>query len=1265
MVNFQNIPANMYKKFFASKREALSIIRSNNISGRSFKSLTDVVSTIRKNEKKRESGKFSMDDINKLTEILEKKEKNMDAEMKKIISKYYELEPPKTMYKNKKGGVQSFSRRVGTKQTVGNDVNKDFIKYASKLTPKITMIMRDALKDWQYKVVLTLSVNLRKFNVKQNATRSKEMQNPAFHSSSEDAPRTILKASDIKESIQHMLNNVENQMDNFIRNGSGHIVDSFNFIDVRIIQYKPIRGSSYIPLPAWVNSKKAVINVKNSDDKCFLWSVLSALHEQRKNAERVSKYKQYENTLNVSRLKFPVKVEDIPKFEADNNIKISVLFMDKGAKSAKDVKPLYNSKFRDARQPITLLRYDDDGKSHFVWVKSLNRLIGNSNNSSRQFFCHNCLNCFTNPVLLKQHQELGCFDTSAVKLTMPKEGENFVKFKSIHKQLEVPFCIYADMESMLVKPKDAVLEDTHLQEHIATSVGCIVTSKYEGYGREYVQFDGHDCIDKFVKYLLNIEDSMIEILRTNKPMEELTTAEKKKHRDAQTCYLCNQPFGKDTLEKVRDHDHITGKFRGSAHSSCNLQLNHKMGKRTNRNRCKIPIIFHNAKGYDSHLFLTTASKYLEDVEVVAQNTEKYISFSFRSYKVLDSLQFVNTSLESIVSVLNKANDESLFKHFNTAFKNANPELKTLLRQKGVYPYDFIDSEEKFKLAELPDVSAFFSRLSGNDVKPADYVRAHEVWISANCKTFKDYHDLYLKTDVVLLADAFENFRNTCMKYYSLDPCHYFTSPALSWDAMLKMSNIKIETFTDVDMLLFVEKGMRGGISMITHRYAKANNKYMKEFRGDLPSWFIVYLDANNLYGLAMSQNLPYADYKWNNDDWTEKDIMKIGEDASTGYIFEVDLEYPQSLHDAHNDYPLAPENNVKGVASKYIKSRMEELNLKTVSVGKLIPNLNNKVRYITHYRNLQFYIEQGLILTKVHRVLQFSQSRWLKKYIDFNTDQRAQTKFDHEKDFFKLMNNCIYGKTCENLRNRRDIKLVTMNSCEDKLNKLTRKPTFKNHEIINESLITVEMTKKEIVYDKPVIVGFCVLELSKVHMYDFHYNTIKKQYGEKAKLLFTDTDSLTYHIQTDDVYADMKEQTEKYDFSDYPKGHFCHSDVNKKVIGKFKDETASKPIVEFCGLRSKMYSIKLEDYEKKTAKGIARETVKRDITHENYKRALFGSTQDMRQSCTFNTIRSKKHILHTLKINKVGLCSFDDKRVVLENNIDTLALGHYNMAKHL
>ena len=186
----------------------------------------------------------------------------------------------------------------------------------------------------------------------------------------------------------------------------------------------------------------------------------------------------------------------------------------------------------------------------------------------------------------------------------------------------------------------------------------------------------------------------------------------------------------------------------------------------------------------------------------------------------------------------------------------------------------------------------------------------------------EYHDLYLGSDVLLLTDVFENFRNTCMQYYKLDPCHYFTSPDLSWDAMLKMTNIKLELMTDKDMYQFIAKGMRGGVSYIAHRYVRANNKYMKEYDEKAPSKYVMYLDCNNLYGHSMSQYLPTGNFKWMSDKEIKRiDLGKYKKDDKKGLIIEVDLEYPQELHDLHNDYPLAPETTKvsSGMLSEYWK----------------------------------------------------------------------------------------------------------------------------------------------------------------------------------------------------------------------------------------------------------------------------------------------------------------------------------------------------------
>ena len=364
------------------------------------------------------------------------------------------------------------------------------------------------------------------------------------------------------------------------------------------------------------------------------------------------------------------------------------------------------------------------------------------------------------------------------------------------------------------------------------------------------------------------------------------------------------------------------------------------------------------------------------------------------------------------------------------------------------------------------------------------------------KYFKDYHELYNKVDVLLLADVFENFRNICLKNYELDPAHYYTAPGLAWDAALKVTDVNLELLSDIDMLLMVEKGIRGGVSMVSNRYGKANNKYMGDkFNSNEPSKYIQYLDANNLYGWAMSKPLPTHGFKWMN-----RYELNVWEKMPC--ILEVDLEYPKELHDLHNDYPLAPEQIVVNKDKK------------------LISNLWNKKNYVIHYENLKQCLNFGLKLTYIHKGIKFTESQWLKRYITLNTNLRTKARNEFEKDFFKLMNNSVFGKTMENIRNRVNIKLVTDRK---KAEKLAAKPNFKHCNIFDEDLIAIHMKKTSLTMNKPVYLGMNILDLSKILMFDFHYNYIKKKYGDKAKLLFTDTDSLMYKIQTEDFYRILKE----------------------------------------------------------------------------------------------------------------------------------------------
>ena len=348
------------------------------------------------------------------------------------------------------------------------------------------------------------------------------------------------------------------------------------------------------------------------------------------------------------------------------------------------------------------------------------------------------------------------------------------------------------------------------------------------------------------------------------------------------------------------------------------------------------------------------------------------------------------------------------------------------------------------------------------------------------------------------------------------------------------------------MHLFVERGIRGGIAMISHRFCEANNKYIDNYNPNVPSNFIMYLDANNLYGWAMSQALPTHGFQWVEG---HIDFMSIPDDSEVGFILEVDIDYPQHLHDDHNDYPLAPEklNVLPSMISPYNQSLAEKLNLKVQPTMKLVPNLMTKPRYIVHYRNLKQYVSLGLKVTKIHSILKFQQSEWLKKYILFNTEQRKSATSSFQKDLFKLLNNAVFGKTIENLRNRRKIDLVTD---EKKAKKLAASPSFHSFKIINENLTSIERKVTSLFLNRPCYVGVSILEISKTLMYDFHYSYIKQKYGSKAILLFTDTDSLCYSIQTSDIYSDMQSDADLFDFSDYPLDYPLHSNTNKKSLRK-------------------------------------------------------------------------------------------------------------------
>ena len=443
----------------------------------------------------------------------------------------------------------------------------------------------------------------------------------------------------------------------------------------------------------------------------------------------------------------------------------------------------------------------------------------------------------------------------------------------------------------------------------------------------------------------------------------------------------------------------------------------------------------------------------------------------------------------------------------------------------------------------------------------EYQHARNVWDKFGLKNMGDYHDLYLKTDVVLLTNIFESFRSVCLGNYGLDPAHFYIAPGSAWKACLKKTGVNLELLRDPDMLLMFERGIRGGITQSVQRWAIANNPYMGcEDDSSKPTEYLQYLDANNLYGWAMSQPLSTGEFKWIDVKEVEPKRMverlTMNSSWGYGYLLEVDVEYPRELHDYHNDLPFLCEK------------------IKVNGVEKLIPNLYDKEKYVIHVKASKQALDHGLVLKNIHRVIQFKQSAWMKEYIDFNTKLRTAAKNDFEKDFYKLMNNSVFGKTMENIRRHRDIKLV--NNKEDYLKQIM-KPNFKAGTLMGADLMSCEMGKIKIKMNKPVYLGQAILDLSKTIMYEFHYDYMKKKYKDSnLKLLYMDTDSLVYDIKSEDFYRDIAEDVEtRFDTSGYESGRPLPIGRNKKVSGLMKDELGGKIMKEFISLRPKIIAIEL------------------------------------------------------------------------------------------
>ncbi len=996
--------------------------------------------------------------------------------------------------------------------------------------------------------------------------------------------------------------------------------------DINISIFNPLRGAEYFKIPEYLSNKKAIINVQNRDNRCFLYAIASALMNVDKNANRAKQYDELVSTFNIDDIDMPMVCDDeiITKFEDQNKellkgnrINVLQYFKDE---EGHYIEPVRTSDRVKDNKAINIIYVEDDNeeeeieKSHYCWVKSMSRLFGDqiSGNKNKTRICNNCLSYHTqNEEIFAKHVRDCKGVNTACQIQEFRKGN--LEFTSFNDSVKVPYVIYADFEAVLKNVNDNTNSNTtKTQQHVPCGYMLLCVGPDGQIFRESL-YRGRNHMKTMKRFFRDIKRFQYAVL---------------------------QAIPKPKQEKTKPPE--------------------------------IPLFFHNGNRYDTHIVINYFAKLKQQMKidgVIMRNSQNFISFKLGNIVFKDSIDFLNGSLDKVSKSLSKDD----YKLTKLLYPNQD-EFKMMIR-KGVYPYEYMNSFKRFRERVLPPKEAFHSKLTGCGISDNEYERACDIWTKFKCRNMGDYHDLYLKTDVYLLADIFENFRNKSYQVRGLDPCHSYTLPGYSWKCLLKESKAKLPYIPDSNMHMFLERGLRGGLTQVVKRKAEGN---------------LLYVDANNLYGWAMVQKLPYAKFKMDektfepDQAWIDK-FQNIAADSNTGTILEVDVDYPDELHDAHSDLPMlveAMEVQTEEI-TPFLKKILEKSGDKHIVCRKLVPNLKNKRNYVLHYRMLQFVLRHGLVLKKVHRVLEFKQKAWMADYINTNTKKRSETSDAFLKDFYKLSNNACFGKTMESVRKRNNTRIYNTKTDTKWLNKTIQSVNYEGCKQI-DNLAFANVKKEKIVLDKPIYTGVAILDLSKLLMYEFFYDFLKPTLGDKVKLCYMDTDSFVLQLDPSiDRYEFMLEHKEYFDLSGIPAEHHMWGNrsqeeikilqkMNKKVLGKFKDECNGDDMQEFIGLRPKMYAYKYVKMDGTTggdmkAKGVNKSAMK-SILFDHYNLMLENSIKvwndeeaQTKMIGNINALRSTDQSIHSITQTKIMLSVSDDKRAILQDGTTTIPYGHYTL----
>lgn len=673
--------------------------------------------------------------------------------------------------------------------------------------------------------------------------------------------------------------------------------------------------------------------------------------------------------------------------------------------------------------------------------------------------------------------------------------------------------------------------------------------------------------------------------------------------------------------------------------------------------------------------------------ILSKNQNCIRSMKFGKYVLKDSLDHMPASLESLTCDLRNTGhpfqiiEEAMVidKYLSSPPNKSDPlytnkvmrrkERKDLLLQKSFYPYEWTTSISKLKKTKtLPEKSDFFSKLKNDGISDEDHNFAKMVFKKFKCKNMLDYCLLYVKIDTLLLCEVFQAYRKNIFGNFGIDSAHFSGVPALA-QAMYRTQQDRedpVRLMTDPDMINLIINNVRGGLAIVNKRYSKSDppsafdRSDPKNIQPTPGKKSIVMGDYNALYPSSQQFPLPYKFFSYLGEEYFdhfEKIVMAYTRKSNMGFIAMVDLEYPPSLHDLHDTYPVATEN-VDITYDMLSPYSQRQLKSKMYNQRKLIAPLSNRKNYVCHVANLQLYLKLGLKLTKIHKVIKFKQKPWLKRFVTKCTKLRSLAKSKFYEDNWKLTQNSAYGKLLENCHLYRETQLV--DTCEAFEKKIANS-RFDNTTYISDNIVAVHRKPKKLRFNKNYAAGFTVLEISKFLMFSMLYEKILPIVPE-FKVLYSDTDSFIAEVpyHPTDFFEKIKHLC---DFSKYPPDHKLFSLENKHSLNFMKDETHGKHYIsEFIGLRAKCYALKLKSFdkgseaEKLRCKGINRTTVKNHMKFAEYYTSLFKNKIFRKNNVS---IKRKKFKLSTTVQRKIALSPFDSKRFIFNCGVHSYSFGHY------